>query len=431
MKRYKGLLVFVLMFASILFLGSTKCFAEDIQYTDNVIPKMTSNTSPGGKASVSSEWSTSGSYAAYKAFDHATNGIEGWASKSTSGWLEYEFLEAKCITKYTLQSRSQVSYTIKESPKNWTFEAWNNVLNKWIVLDERSGVTDWNFGVKKEFTFKNTNYYTRYRINVTESADNINVVVIGEMEMMETVTTPISTPLNVVAIGGNSKVDLTWDAVNNATGYNIKRSETAGGPYTTISSVSGPAITYTDKKVSPGTKYYYVITTVNENGESVNSNEASAIPTAPVNVLKLVLEKNESKQLSVSDELSDNTNLTWVSSNPAVATVDANGKVKASKPGDTVITCTSADGEYIDKINVLVVNLNYQLAVDLHVGEKCRLTVDDLKDTAKVTWTVNDPSIATVSNKGRVTAVSEGLTFVTATDETGKIIGQIYIRVRQ
>ena len=57
--------------------------------------------------------------------------------------------------------------------------------------------------------------------------------------------------------------------------------------------------------------------------------------------------------------------------------------------------------------------------------------VDDLKDTAKVTWTVNDSSIATVSNKGRVTAVSEGLTFVTATDETGKIIGQIYIRVRQ
>lgn len=149
------------------------------------------------------------------------------------------------------------------------------------------------------------------------------------------------------------------------------------------------------------------------------------------NVLKLVLEKNEVKQLSVSEELSDNTNFTWVSSNPAVATVDANGKVKALKPGDTVITCTSADGEYTDKINVLVVDLNYQLAVDLLIGEKCRLTVDDLKDTAKVTWAVNDPSIATVSNKGRVTAVSEGLTFVTATDETGKIIGQIYIRVRQ
>ena len=149
------------------------------------------------------------------------------------------------------------------------------------------------------------------------------------------------------------------------------------------------------------------------------------------NIIKTALEVGETKQLSVSDELSDNTNLTWVSSNPAVATVDANNKVKALKPGDTVITCTSADGEYTDKINVLVVNLNYQLAVDLLVGEKCRLTVDDLKDTAKVTWTVNDPSIATVSNKGRVTAVSEGLTFVTATDEAGKIIGQIYIRVRQ
>ena len=97
------------------------------------------------------------------------------------------------------------------------------------------------------------------------------------------------------------------------------------------------------------------------------------------NILKLVLEKNEVKQLSVSEELSDNTKLIWTSSDPTVATVDANGKVKALKPGNTVITCTSEDGEYTDTIKVLVVDLDYQLAVDLLIGEKCRLTVDDAK----------------------------------------------------
>ena len=239
-----------------------------------------------------------------------------------------------------------------------------------------------------------------------------------------------SPSITATATGTAISVDLNWTSVENAISYSVKRSTTQGGPYTAVAT-DLTTNSYVDKNVIAGTTYYYVITAKLSDTESINSNEVSASPLKEINVLKLVLEKNEVKQLSVSEELSDNTNLTWVSSNPAVATVDANGKVKALKPGNTVITCTSADGEYTDKINVLVVDLNYQLAVDLTIGDKCRLTVDDLKDTTKVTWTVNDPSIATVSNKGRVAAVGEGLTFVTATDEAGKIIGQIYIRVRQ
>lgn len=136
------------------------------------------------------------------------------------------------------------------------------------------------------------------------------------------------------------------------------------------------------------------------------------------------------KKLWTSEDLSDNTKLIRTSSDTTIATVDANGKVKALKPGNTVITCTREDGEYTDTIKVLVVDLDYQLAVDLLIGEKCRLTVDDAKDAAKVTWTVNDSTIATVTSKGKVTAAGEGLTFVTVTDEDGKEIGKIFIRVR-
>ncbi|WP_081741833.1 Ig-like domain-containing protein [Ruminiclostridium josui] len=69
-------------------------------------------------------------------------------------------------------------------------------------------------------------------------------------------------------------------------------------------------------------------------------------------------------------------------------------------------------------------------AVDLAVGDTCRLTVGDLKNTTKTTWTSYDSEIATVSNKGKVTAVDEGLTYITATDEQGNELGRIYIRVR-
>lgn len=42
-----------------------------------------------------------------------------------------------------------------------------------------------------------------------------------------------------------------------------------------------------------------------------------------------------------------------------------------------------------------------------------------------------DTTVATVASNGKVTAVSKGLTLITATDEEGNIIGQIYVRVRE
>ncbi|SEO82732.1 LamG domain-containing protein [Propionispora vibrioides] len=89
-------------------------------------------------------------------------------------------------------------------------------------------------------------------------------------------------PTNLTATPGDSQVTLNWDVVTGATGYNVKRSLTAGGPYETIvTNVSGTS--YVDINVVNGTTYYYVVTTVNANGESVNSNEASATPQAVEN----------------------------------------------------------------------------------------------------------------------------------------------------
>ncbi|RAV22231.1 Kelch repeat-containing protein [Paenibacillus contaminans] len=95
-------------------------------------------------------------------------------------------------------------------------------------------------------------------------------------------------PINLTATGGNAKVDLSWSAVAGATGYNVKRSTTEGGPYTTIATgVAGT--TYTDTAVTNGTTYYYVVTAVNAGGESANSNEASATPQAPASTGRAIL----------------------------------------------------------------------------------------------------------------------------------------------
>jgi hypothetical protein len=90
----------------------------------------------------------------------------------------------------------------------------------------------------------------------------------------------IKPPTNLTTSAGDSQVTLSWDAVTGVTGYNVKRSITAGGPYTTIATnVTGTS--YVDNTVANGTTYYYVVTAVDSSGtESANSNEASATPVA-------------------------------------------------------------------------------------------------------------------------------------------------------
>lgn len=151
------------------------------------------------------------------------------------------------------------------------------------------------------------------------------------------------------------------------------------------------------------------------------------------NKLKVVLEPKEVLQLSVDDDLSENTKLAWTSSDTSVATVDSNGAVTAIKKGDTVITAKSADGSYSESINVLVVDDadDYRLAVDLKMGNFSRLTIDNYTNTVPVTWTSMDPTVATISAKGKVTAVGKGLALMTAKDSDGKVIGQVYVRVRE
>ncbi len=89
---------------------------------------------------------------------------------------------------------------------------------------------------------------------------------------------PPPAPTNLVATPGNAQNVLTWTASTGATSYNLKWGLTNGGPYpNVISGITGTS--YTHSGLTNGTTYYYVVTAVNANGESGNSNQASATPT--------------------------------------------------------------------------------------------------------------------------------------------------------
>jgi hypothetical protein len=83
-----------------------------------------------------------------------------------------------------------------------------------------------------------------------------------------------------VASPGNAQVTLNWNASSGATSYNVKRSTTNGGPYTTIAT-GVTATSFTNTGLTNGTTFFFVVSAVNSIGESGNSNQASATPVQP------------------------------------------------------------------------------------------------------------------------------------------------------
>jgi len=88
-------------------------------------------------------------------------------------------------------------------------------------------------------------------------------------------------PSGLVAVITAGQPALSWWGSAYATGYNVKRATTTGGPYTTIA--TGLATnTYTDTSVVAGTTYYYVVSASTATGETANSSEVNAITGTPL-----------------------------------------------------------------------------------------------------------------------------------------------------
>jgi len=79
-----------------------------------------------------------------------------------------------------------------------------------------------------------------------------------------------------------TQIKLTWTAAAGATGYQLQRSTSPGGPYTDI---GGPLTTtnQSDSGLIAGTRYYYVVRALFDSGvESSISTQVSSVPSAPL-----------------------------------------------------------------------------------------------------------------------------------------------------
>ncbi|TKC85986.1 hypothetical protein FAZ69_21990 [Trinickia terrae] len=97
----------------------------------------------------------------------------------------------------------------------------------------------------------------------------------GTLTFTRDPVTPAAAPSGVTAWPAAGQVVLSWWGVANGTSYNVKRSATSGGPYTTIASGITDPLTYTDSPAS-GT-WYYVVSATTASGEGANSSEVAAV----------------------------------------------------------------------------------------------------------------------------------------------------------
>ena len=91
------------------------------------------------------------------------------------------------------------------------------------------------------------------------------------------------------ALADSDSINLSWNAVDGAEFYVVRRSTTPGGPYVTLSD-NLVATVFDDDSVQVGTTYYYVVVAHGVAGDSDPSNEASATifqqaPDAPTNLV--------------------------------------------------------------------------------------------------------------------------------------------------
>ena len=133
----------------------------------NLVPTMSTNTTPSGEAASSSEFSSN--YTSFYAFDHQA-GMSGvwnsWVSQNgtPNGWLSYHFASAQVVSAYSIRARYSTDGA-SNAPNAWTLEGSNNG-STWSALDAKSGQT-FSIGQERTFTFANSTAYTYYRINIT------------------------------------------------------------------------------------------------------------------------------------------------------------------------------------------------------------------------------------------------------------------------
>ena len=174
-------------------------------------------------------------------------------------------------------------------------------------------------------------------------------------------------------------------------------------------------------------------TDVPEPSASVDVTSPVQVTGVTLNQTNITMTEGATRQIvaTVSPADAGDTTVRWSSSDQSVASVSS-GSVTAVKEGRATITVTTSTGGFTARCEVTVTPAVTDIKISpstltLTIGdnESSILTAtvypENAPDTS-VTWTSDDPDIATVTIDGVVTAITKGKTTIIATSKANNLI---------
>jgi len=223
----------------------------------------------------------------------------------------------------------------------------------------------------------------------------------------------------MTAIGSTSAVTATVrDASGTAlTGQSITWSSDTPG----VASVSSTGATATITAVGRGVAVVTARTGAFSSSVTVFVRSSFALAVSP-NATTLRVGNAVTLQANVSADEGVATAVTWTSGDATIASVSAQGVVTAMTPGTVVITARSVSDPRVQASTSVTVAPPRSVVISpstMAIGRAesrsltAQLFVDPGVSTA-VTWRTNRPLIATVTQQGLVTGISDGDATITA-----------------
>ena len=174
------------------------------------------------------------------------------------------------------------------------------------------------------------------------------------------------------------------------------------------------------------------------------SNATGLSATCTVTVVKGIVTLNKTEayvqkgkkltlKATVTPETLADKSVTWESSDPKIATVTSEGKVKGVRYGTATITCTSvATGVKATcqvTVGKVVISMSeFSLKKSRGITLEAIVYPEDLADKS-VTWKSSDKSIATVNEEGRVKGIKAGTATITCTSVATGLKGTCTVTV--
>ena len=346
------------------------------------------------------------------------------AANDQKDFYQFNMSKAGRINISATSKTKLVRYYIYDSDGN---QKWNKTPT-WKSTKEQSVLSElvelsagtYYYAVERTsaYTYPTAPYTGNYSFKLTF---NVPVTGVKLNKTSQNITVGKTASLKATVSPSNaSNKSVTWKSSN-----------------TSVATVSSSGVVTAKKK---GTA---TITVTTADGKKTATCKVTVI--VPVTGVKLNknsqtvnVGKTVSLKATVSPSTASNKNVTWKSSNTAVATVSSKGVVTGKKSGTATITVTTRDGskKATCKVTVRVpvkgVTFNVDYVIKTYAGDEGYLEAQVIPNNAtnkKVVYTSDNPDVVSVDSQGYVRCKKRGSTYINARTADGSYTDWVHLVV--